>query len=206
MFSDLARDDVFRIETPRLWLRWPKACDAAAIRRYASPFEVARWTEQIPHPYPAGAAESFVLRARAANAAGEALQLVIAPLRNPREPFGGVSLDVRGGKLTLGYVLAPDAWGKGFGTEAASAMVDAAFSLTHAETLHASAAIDNERSRRVLAKAGFVFSGFGQSFSAALGAPHKVVLASLERSAWLAPGASFAANALDANGARAARR
>ena len=29
MFPDLTRDDVFRLETRRLWLRWPRAADAA---------------------------------------------------------------------------------------------------------------------------------------------------------------------------------
>ncbi len=28
MFPDLTRDDVFRIETKRLWLRWPRIQDA----------------------------------------------------------------------------------------------------------------------------------------------------------------------------------
>ena len=41
MFPDLARDDVFRLETARLWLRWPRAADAAAIERYCSRWEVA---------------------------------------------------------------------------------------------------------------------------------------------------------------------
>ena len=52
MFPDLARDDVFRLETPRLWLRWPRICDAAAIHKFCSQWEVARYTARIPHPYP----------------------------------------------------------------------------------------------------------------------------------------------------------
>ena len=42
MFPDLARDDVFRLETARLWLRWPRAADAAALHRFCSMWEVAR--------------------------------------------------------------------------------------------------------------------------------------------------------------------
>jgi RimJ/RimL family protein N-acetyltransferase len=52
MFPDLARDDVFRLETARLWLRWPRAADAPAIHRYCSRWEVAQFTARIPHPYP----------------------------------------------------------------------------------------------------------------------------------------------------------
>ena len=35
MFPDLTRDDVFRLETRRLWLRWPRLADAQAIVRLA---------------------------------------------------------------------------------------------------------------------------------------------------------------------------
>jgi hypothetical protein len=57
MFPDIARDDVFRLETRRLWLRWPRVADAKAVERYSSRWEVARMTSRIPHPYPPGEAE-----------------------------------------------------------------------------------------------------------------------------------------------------
>jgi hypothetical protein len=69
MFPDIARDDVFHLETSRLWLRWPRVKDAAAIERYSSRWEVARMTARIPHPYPPGEAERFIFAARQANAA-----------------------------------------------------------------------------------------------------------------------------------------
>src|SRR5579862_1107968 len=125
MFSDLARDDVFRIETARLWLRWPKAADAPAIRRYAGNFDVARWMSVIPHPYPPEAADGFILNARAHNAEGTALEMVVTTLRNPREAIGGVGLSRRPYGLMLGYLFAPEHWGQGFASEAAGAMVDA---------------------------------------------------------------------------------
>ena len=33
MFPEIAKDDVFRIETRRLWLRWPRLADAPAMER-----------------------------------------------------------------------------------------------------------------------------------------------------------------------------
>ena len=59
MFPDLTRDDVFRIETKRLWLRWPRVQDAAAIERLAGDKEVAEMTANIPHPFPTGSGERF---------------------------------------------------------------------------------------------------------------------------------------------------
>ena len=45
MFPDLTRDDVFRIETPRLWLRWPVVADSVAIcARSRAKKEVAEMT------------------------------------------------------------------------------------------------------------------------------------------------------------------
>ncbi len=56
MFPDLFRDDVFRIETRRLWLRWPTARDAESILRLAGDPAVARMTAGIPLPFERAAA------------------------------------------------------------------------------------------------------------------------------------------------------
>ena len=162
MFPDIARDDVFRLETKRLWLRWPRVADAKAIERYSSRLEVAKMTARIPHPYPPGEAERFIFTAREANAVGRDLILVIAPIRGKRDPIGMISLESRlQGRLTLGYALAPEVWGKGLATEAALAAIDAGFSLTSAVEMLATAHIENPASRRVLEKCGFIHSGSG---------------------------------------------
>ena len=96
MFPDLARDDVFRLETSRLWLRWPRICDAAAIHKFCSRWEVARYTARIPHPYPEGSAERFVYAAREANSAGRDLTLVMTPIKGKTDAIGSISLESRG--------------------------------------------------------------------------------------------------------------
>ena len=73
MFPDLTRDDVFRLETRRLWLRWPRLADAQAIVRFAGEKAVAEMTARIPHPLTIGDVESFVLRTRRDNAEGSGL-------------------------------------------------------------------------------------------------------------------------------------
>jgi len=162
MFPDLARDDVFRIETPRLWLRWPRICDAAAIHRFCSQWQVARYTARIPHPYPQGSADRFIYAAREANASGRDLTLVMTPIKGNRDAVGSISLESRGkDRLELGYVLQPSAWGKGLATEAVLAMVDAGFSLSPAVEILASVRVENEASRAVLEKCGFAFVSTG---------------------------------------------
>ena len=148
MFPDLARDDVFRLETPRLWLRWPRICDAAAIHKFCSRWEVARYTARIPHPYPEGSAERFIYAAREANSAGRDLTLVMTPIKGKTDAIGSISLESRGrDRLALGYVLAPEAWGKGLATEAAEAIINAAFGLTPTLEILASVRVENEASQ-----------------------------------------------------------
>ncbi len=125
-------------------------------QRYCSRWEVAEFTARIPHPYPPGTAERFIFAAREANASGRDLTLVMTPIRDKREAIGAVSLEARGqDRLTLGYALAPEAWGKGLASEAVEAMVEAGFVLTNAVEIVASARVENAASRRVLEKAGF---------------------------------------------------
>ena len=95
MFPDYFRDDVFRLETQRLWLRWPTAADATGIEKLAGEREIAEFTARIPHPYPRGGAEGFVLAARTANAEGRGLHLALALRQKPGVAIGMVSLEHR---------------------------------------------------------------------------------------------------------------
>jgi RimJ/RimL family protein N-acetyltransferase len=162
MFPDLARDDVFRLETPRLWLRWPRICDAASIHKFCSQWEVARYTARIPHPYPVGSAERFIYAAREANASGRDLTLVMTTPKGKCDAVGSISLESRGAdRLALGFALAPEAWGKGLATEAVEAVVGSAFSLTAAVEILASVRVENEASKAVLNKCRFALVGTG---------------------------------------------
>jgi RimJ/RimL family protein N-acetyltransferase len=194
MFPDLARDDVFRLETPRLWLRWPRATDAAAIHRYCSRWEVAQYTARIPHPYPEGSAERFIFSAREGNASGRNLTLVMTILREKREPIGAISLESRGAdRLSLSYALAPETWGKGYASEAVEAMVDAAFALTRAIEVGANVRVQNPSSRRVLEKAGFQFVGTGPQGAPARGGLVDCDRLRVMRAEWLASRGSMQA-------------
>jgi RimJ/RimL family protein N-acetyltransferase len=187
MFPDLARDDVFRLETPRLWLRWPRATDAAAIHRYCSRWEVAQYTARIPHPYPEGSAERFIFSAREGNTSGRNLTLVMTTLRDRREPIGAISLESRGSdRLTLSYALAPEAWGKGYASEAVEAMVDSAFSLTRAIEVNANVRVENPNARRVLEKAGLRFVGSGPQGAPARGGLVDCDRLQIARAEWVA--------------------
>ncbi|MDB5590910.1 GNAT family N-acetyltransferase [Enterovirga sp.] len=159
MFPDLTRDDVFRLETRRLWLRWPRQADAPAILRLAGETAVAEMTARIPHPYPAEAATAFVLASRRANAEGSGLTLAITPRAKPGTLIGAVAITEQDGRAALGYWLGSPHWGEGLATEAVRALIDAYFAYTSGGELHASARVINGASRRVIEKCGFVPTG-----------------------------------------------
>ncbi len=188
MFPDLTRDDVFRIETKRLWLRWPRIQDAAAIERLAGVKAVAEMTGTVPHPYPKGEAERFVFAARKGNATGASLQLAIAPRFKPDQCLGIIGARLKDPARTasadLGYWLGEPHWGKGYATEAAQALIDAIFSYTEAGELTASARVVNPRSRGVIEKCGFQFVGSDMADAPARGGRVAVDRFRLARSTW----------------------
>ena len=190
MFPDLARDDVFRLETPRLWLRWPRICDAAAIHRFCSQWEVARYTARIPHPYPPGSAERFIYR----RARSQRLRTRLEPghdadqrqerrhrLDQPRIP--------RQRTAWRSACARAEAWGKGLATEAAEAMIDAAFGLTPTVEILASVRVENEASKAVLEKCGFARLGAGLQGAPARGGMVECHSFRLGRADWAGGGA-----------------
>jgi RimJ/RimL family protein N-acetyltransferase len=161
MFPEITRDDVFRLETERLWLRWPRAADAAAFVKLAGDPEVALKTAEIPLPYGLHDAESFILRARAENAVGGGLSLVLSPKRLPNEAIGVIGAhgaDTRG-VATIGFWLGKPYWGQGFMGEAAAAFLDLIFGVTSLERVESRVMSANAASRRVHEKLGFASLG-----------------------------------------------
>ena len=159
MFPEITRDEVFRIETRRLWLRWPNPADADGMTSIACDKALAEMTAHIPHPYPKGEAAKRIDRWRRKNAAGLGLKLVITGRAADRSVLGLAGLDMTPAGLELGLVLSPAQAGRGFATEAAQAMVDAAFMLSRTSHVEASARVINPAARRVLERCGFVYGG-----------------------------------------------
>ncbi len=155
-FPHLFRDDVFHLETARLWLRWPRASDALALHEVTAAAEVAEMTASWPHPLPAGEVERRILHMREACAAGTGLDLVMVRKRRVDRAIGVIMLTARDERaLELGYLLGPPHQARGYMTEAVCAVVRVIFTATLFDRIDASSRIDNAGSRRVLEKAGF---------------------------------------------------
>lgn len=158
MFPEITHDDVFRLETERLWLRWPRLSDAEAILRGAGDPEIAGQTATIPHPYAPRDAEQFIRRARAENESGQGLVLLLAFKRQPHEAIGAIAVhgaEFRGA-ARMGFWLARDFWRQGLMSEAARGFVDLVFGVSSLGEILSDARPDNVAARRVQEKLGFV--------------------------------------------------
>ena len=187
MFPDITCDDIFRLETRRLWLRWLRASDASALASIASIAAVAQMTAGIPHPYPAGTAERMILNARAETASGKSLMLAVTLKNKARSLIGLVSAEHRLGRdVEIGYLIAPQSAGRGYATEAALAVIDAVFSLTEARSVSANSRVNNPASRRVLEKCGFTYTETALTDLPARGGQHPCDHFKLTRFGWAA--------------------
>ncbi len=185
MFPDLFRDDIFRLETARFWLQWPRAADARRIAEYAGDPEVAKWTARIPQPYPKDAATRFIQASRATNLSGAAIVLVIRYKRQPDEIIGCVSLHGDGRtQATLGYWLGRPHWRKGLMSEAAAALVEISFRSSPLSVIEATVRPGNAGSRGVLERLGFLYAGDGVVDAPARGGEIPVARFCLTREAW----------------------
>ena len=171
MFPDIIREDIFRLETRRLWLRWPvpaDARDAAGFLGSDSTPESASGDPFAPGPTSADVARAGAILAewQAGNAAGSDLSLILTGRAVDRRGIGAVRLaPVRGSidqcGLRLRAWLEPKAAGQGLGTEAVQAIVDIAFMLTATPLVAASSRVLDPGFRRVLEKCGFTSCGTG---------------------------------------------
>ena len=186
MFPDLTRDDVFRLETRRLWLRWARLADAQAIVRLAGEKAVAEMTARIPHPYHPEDAERFIFQSRRSNADGQGLQLAITPKGKPNSLIGmvGIGPSPETGKPDLGYWLGTPYWGKGYATEAVRALIDAFFAYGEEDEVTACARVINPGSRRVMETCGFAYQGAGLSEMPARCGLYPVEYFRLDRRTW----------------------
>jgi ribosomal-protein-alanine N-acetyltransferase len=142
-----------RVETARLLLRWLVLADANSIySRYASDAEVTRFLGW-PRHRSIDDTRTFIQLSDAqwcSYAAGPYLIESRCGLL-----LGSTGLEIKTARqAATGYVLARDAWGRGYATESVLAMIGVARKLSIRE-LHAICHAEHTVSHRVLRKCGF---------------------------------------------------
>lgn len=142
------------VETPRLVLAAPEAADADVVfRRYASDAEVTRYLAWPTHRTVADTQGFLAFSALQWEREGAGPYLMWS--RADGQLLGSTGLGLESGQQAVtGYVLAKDAWGLGYTTEALVAMVDVARDVG-VERLYGLCHMQHRASRRVLEKCGF---------------------------------------------------
>ncbi|MCM3620288.1 GNAT family N-acetyltransferase [Sutcliffiella horikoshii] len=147
------------LETERLLLRRLELGDSDRVEELASDYELAKTTLTVPHPYPAGSAKDFIRSVWAAEDKG---LVVFAVIEKESERLIGiinikVTLAYKRGEL--GYWVGRPYWGKGYGTEAARAVVEYGFNELGLNKVFAGAFADNPGSWRIMEKVGMKHEG-----------------------------------------------
>ena len=134
--------------------------DAPRVGSFANDPEIARYTANIPYPYPKGLAEVWIAETQRNFSSGTDYALAVA-WRDTDALIGVIGLKIEdyamGGEL--GYWIARPFWRRGLATEACRAMVVLAFNRMGLPKLWAGVRDGNEGSLKVLQKPGFCRSG-----------------------------------------------
>ncbi len=150
-------------QTRRLVARLPLASDAPALfEAYARKPEVSRYMLWAPHET-VSTTEAFVAECIAAAELGTRLPYVIAE-QGKAEPIGMLEARPVAHQVDLGYVLAPEYWGRGLMAEAIAALADIALALPDVFRVQAFCDVENRPSQRALEKGGLVREGRHERF------------------------------------------
>jgi RimJ/RimL family protein N-acetyltransferase len=168
----------FVLETERLTLRKPTLADVKAIADLANDRRIALMTRRLPHPYTPDDAVHFV---KAIAGTGETVFLI----ENNHTPVGVAGVDWSEPEAPeLGYWFGVAHWGQGFATEAARAVIDYTFEEFDVDQMISGARVVNPKSRNVLEKCGFQWSGVELHRFKALGSSTPVDRFRLSRGVW----------------------
>jgi RimJ/RimL family protein N-acetyltransferase len=167
------------LETERLTLRRPTLADVKAITCLANDRRIAENTRRLPHPYSQEHAVEFV------RAMADDRPEIVFLIEQSHTPIGMVGINWREPEAPeLGYWLGFEHWGRGFGTEAARAVIDFFFEQFELDHLFSGARVANPSSRNILEKCGFQWSGVELHRFEALGSSTPVDCFRLSRSVW----------------------
>ena len=146
------------IELARLRLRPFRSADVDAVVAGLNDWAVAQWVISPPYPYRHEDFQRYAQMVGDDHANECPLQFAVAR-RASDELVGSVGVALKPGRIgELGYWFSRSHWGQGFATEASLAVI--AQAMRHRDVSRLFATIDpqNEPSRRVLAKIGFVYA------------------------------------------------
>lgn len=177
-------EDIYKnlptIETPRLILRKITAEDTAAMFSYGSNEEVAKYVTWDVHKTISDT-EAFIRFVQ-----DQYANQKVAPwgmeYKETGEFIGTIDFvwwKPNQQSAEIGYVLAPEYWGKGITTEAADAIIRFGFEKMDLVRIQAKCLVDNIASARVMEKVGMSFEGINRKAMFIKGKHHDLKIYSI---------------------------
>jgi RimJ/RimL family protein N-acetyltransferase len=144
------------LKTPRLLLREFRTSDHAAVHAFASDTEVTRYTDWGPNsPHDTAA---FLAEVTQDSSSTPRCRFALAVVSCEHDTLiGSIELQVTSASDqhgAIGYVLHRDWWGKGYASEAATALLRFGIDALGLHKISATCDPDNAASARVLTKIG----------------------------------------------------
>ena len=173
--------------TDKLVLRPFNLSDASDLQRLAGDFAIADTTAAIPHPYPEGAAQAWINTHEDEFIKNRMLALAVTQ-KETGELQGCVSImdiDKSCKSGELGYWIGKELWGRGYCTEAASAIIKYGFEEMDLNRIQAKHLARNPSSGRVMQKLGMRQEGYLRHAFVKWGRYEDNVLYAILREDWL---------------------
>ncbi|WP_199140702.1 GNAT family N-acetyltransferase [Pedobacter sp. ASV12] len=146
------------LETERLLLREHRSSDADILFDMRTNEEVMRYINR-PRPKGLQDVQDLIALIQENTLAGKSLPWVMALKDRPEQMIGSIGywrIDSDNHRGEFGYMLHPDYWRQGFTSEAASKTLAFGFETIGLHSMQAIISPDNDASRQLLLKHGFV--------------------------------------------------
>jgi RimJ/RimL family protein N-acetyltransferase len=172
------------LRTSRLVLRPFEAADGPRVELLAGDRAIADTTALIPHPYPAGGGAEWIAGHPPEWARGMGGTWAVTTRADGLVGAMGLSVHPLANSAELGYWIGVPFWGRGYATEAASAVVHLAFELIGVNRVSATYLARNPASGRVMEKLGMQPEGVLRQSILKWGVYEDLALRSILRSEW----------------------
>ncbi|QTD41891.1 GNAT family N-acetyltransferase [Sporosarcina sp. Te-1] len=150
----------YTIQTDRLLLRLFERRDAETVKRLCDNYNIYKSTLYLPYPYSLDDALVWMETHKKNFDEDQSYELAITD-KESGELFGAISLsnNQRCKNGEIAYWIGEEYWGKGYGTEAAKAMIDFAFDEKKLHKVFARYFSSNPASGRIMDKIGMEREG-----------------------------------------------
>lgn len=148
------------LQTQRLILRAFTLADASRVQELAGERDVAKMTYLLPHPYPAGLAETWIgSHAENLKKDKEAIFALVEKATQTLIGSMGLRLVREHEKAEVGFWIGKPYWGKGYATEALRAVIEFGFKELKLNRIFGLHFGENPASGRVMEKVGMKYEG-----------------------------------------------